>query len=1196
MSGYFGLASGSLTYQEAANTLLAMRFQNNVGDGSITQVELLSDDDRGGGIRIGIYSDNNGSPGQLLMDCGAFTLVTSWNTFVLPTPLAAYTGEYYWLAYILQNSRWIYYGTGAANSKIWRAGQTYGPMPATIAVTGQDNEQYVMRAYVDTTVEPPPPPPPEPWADLVPNFDSIGVTAQMLDFTITGAEMRYRKLGNTFWIPGIRMSFCQDGFWRSVIIGNDTPNGLFSNTDYEVQVTFTDSTNNTYTVTKTVRTLNDNPAIGTNYSYVAPTGADSSDRGSINLPYRTIQYAVGRAAPGSTIMVRQGTNHEEVTVAVSGTIDNYITIMPYNNEQVIIEGDNIRDWGFRVTGDYVRICQGFTIQNTLGTAEDGGGVTFDDCYGGICEENTMIDVAMGGSGVGASGIRLNYAGNTLVQNNVLFRTRLGDSSAICRRHSANGNCIRHNKIHSIDNYWWDGIVCYPEDDSFYEHAEESIHHNDISGVHDDVLQLDGGGINARVWANKITPPFMLGPSLCGVRIGPAFVFRNIIIMDNRCEGAWKMGDETVSSCGDKFVYHNTIYTSGVGQDNVKQTNGDMGRYHFKNNIVLSSRYIYEMGYAPTAGGPNDMDYNNLYTTDGGRFTKWTASVTYPTLAQHQAGTGMDLHSISDPNNKFVAPSIYDFRLVSDSPNIDKGIPLTGFNDENSLWPTIGLAPDLGAFESDGSITQELPIAGFTATPISGPAPLSVTFINTSAGGPAEYTWDFGDGSMPLVTQDATVLHSFTQSSVVKLTASNNTGITEATVVITVSGSPPPETYTITTATVGNGSVSISPSSVNNTYESGTELVITANPAIGWQFAGWSGSITSLVNPLVTVINSNLSLTATFEQIPVTLTIAISGQGSTVPSTGTAAYHYGDIIDVTAIPASSWQFKHWLENSNIISTNAQISVAIGETNRTITAVFEEVVVPPNEYLVSISVVGMGTTSPMGATLYPENSTITVNQQAVSNWVFDHWEVNGNTVLSDSLYLTINENTNIIAYFIQITHVLIMGVVGQGTTVPSVGEHNYVHGAEVDLVGIPSAGWIFVRWEENGTQISVNQTLGIIMDADRSIVAIFEEVIVPPEQHSVSIAIIGSGETIPAADTYLVNDGELLQLEAVPAEGWKFDHWEGNLSGSIPSAEITVLSNLSITAVFSESTTPAPFPVGVALAGALVVGILIVAKKK
>ncbi len=74
-----------------------------------------------------------------------------------------------------------------------------------------------------------------------------------------------------------------------------------------------------------------------------------------------------------------------------------------------------------------------------------------------------------------------------------------------------------------------------------------------------------------------------------------------------------------------------------------------------------------------------------------------------------------------------------------------------------------------------------PIADFTATPLEGLSPLTVTFTDRSYGGPTRLTWDFGDGSP--VANGSSVNHLFTETGKeynVTLTASNGHGSSTAT--------------------------------------------------------------------------------------------------------------------------------------------------------------------------------------------------------------------------------------------------------------------------------------------------------------------------------------------------------------------------------------------------------------------------------
>ena len=67
-----------------------------------------------------------------------------------------------------------------------------------------------------------------------------------------------------------------------------------------------------------------------------------------------------------------------------------------------------------------------------------------------------------------------------------------------------------------------------------------------------------------------------------------------------------------------------------------------------------------------------------------------------------------------------------------------------------------------------------PTPDFTATPLSGTAPLAVSFTDASAGGPTAWSWNFGDGSTS-TAQNPTHTYTAPGTYDVTLTASNATG-------------------------------------------------------------------------------------------------------------------------------------------------------------------------------------------------------------------------------------------------------------------------------------------------------------------------------------------------------------------------------------------------------------------------------------
>ncbi|TFH13035.1 hypothetical protein E4H04_12700, partial [Candidatus Bathyarchaeota archaeon] len=70
-------------------------------------------------------------------------------------------------------------------------------------------------------------------------------------------------------------------------------------------------------------------------------------------------------------------------------------------------------------------------------------------------------------------------------------------------------------------------------------------------------------------------------------------------------------------------------------------------------------------------------------------------------------------------------------------------------------------------------------------------------------------------------------------------------------------------YTLTVNTVGSGSVSKSPNQAS--YASGSSVTLTATPASGYVFSGWSGALTGSTNPRSIVMDGNKQVTATFTE-------------------------------------------------------------------------------------------------------------------------------------------------------------------------------------------------------------------------------------------------------------------------------------------------------------------------------------------
>ncbi|NIM13446.1 MAG: PKD domain-containing protein [Candidatus Aminicenantes bacterium] len=155
----------------------------------------------------------------------------------------------------------------------------------------------------------------------------------------------------------------------------------------------------------------------------------------------------------------------------------------------------------------------------------------------------------------------------------------------------------------------------------------------------------------------------------------------------------------------------------------------------------------------------------------------------------------------------------------------------------------------------------------------------------------------------------------------------------------ISGGVPPVQYTLTTNTVGNGSITLNPP--GGVYDEGTVVTLTAVPDAGWQFDGWSGDLSGTQNPTTITMNSNKNVTATFSEVPpeyYTLTVTTVGNGSVTLDPPGGTYPQGTVVTLTAVPDSGWQFDYW---SGDLSGSANPTTITMNSDKNVTANFSEI---------------------------------------------------------------------------------------------------------------------------------------------------------------------------------------------------------------------------------------------------------------
>jgi hypothetical protein len=129
--------------------------------------------------------------------------------------------------------------------------------------------------------------------------------------------------------------------------------------------------------------------------------------------------------------------------------------------------------------------------------------------------------------------------------------------------------------------------------------------------------------------------------------------------------------------------------------------------------------------------------------------------------------------------------------------------------------------------------------------------------------------------------------------------------------------------------------------------------------------------------------------------------------------------------------------------------------------------------------------------------------------------------------------------------------------------------YSYGDSVELTAVPAPGWIFSRWSSDLTGSDNPAT--ITMDGNKSVTAVFLQ------QYTLTLTVTGSGTVTRSPDLTEYTHGTEVTLRAVPATGWTFRHWTGDLTGSANPTTLVMNGNEVATAVFGIVPAP-PHPPG------------------
>lgn len=386
-----------------------------------------------------------------------------------------------------------------------------------------------------------------------------------------------------------------------------------------------------------------------------------------------------------------------------------------------------------------------------------------------------------------------------------------------------------------------------------------------------------------------------------------------------------------------------------------------------------------------------------------------------------------------------------FLVVGEQTDIGDGTPITftveGVDAEityfdpeyRKIWGTgCGGIEDAICFDSEEIWEVDLKVPVYTLTVTStGCAPIYV-----------EYTPSVGDG---LVTDTVPISQTrqFTapRDTDIVLTADASAPCCAFDSWVVDGGAPITDTQTVTvtlsdadreavasshergpfTLTVGEaegGEVTVDPDQAE--YDCGTTATLTATADVGWTFDGWTGDVVTETNPLSITLYNDTVVTPVFALEEYTLTAVADPPegGSIIKDPDQATYHYGDVVTVTAVPTTGWEFVEWSGALSGVDTT-QILTMTGHT--VITATFQQLYTLTvtsdgcceilAEYDGITETVAAGGTEDIAD--LSDGTVVTLTAQTVELCSFQGWTVDGSPVEGNPIAVTMDGDKEAVA---------------------------------------------------------------------------------------------------------------------------------------------------------------------------------------
>jgi hypothetical protein len=320
---------------------------------------------------------------------------------------------------------------------------------------------------------------------------------------------------------------------------------------------------------------------------------------------------------------------------------------------------------------------------------------------------------------------------------------------------------------------------------------------------------------------------------------------------------------------------------------------------------------------------------------------------------------------------------------------------------------------------------------------------------------------------------------------------------------------------------------------------------------------WSGDVLSTSSSVNLIMFSSKSVTVDFiKQCVLIVDVKPPEGGTTTPLPGIYLWDIGSTIPAIAIPAPNYRFDRW--NDSITDTSNSIT-SILNSDTHLTAFFIR------QYNLILNVVpsnGGSITSSAQTYTLDEGSSVTLTAVPQPGFRFNGWQ---GDVSSSNLSITVimNGNRNISVHFIRIYNLTVTANPLQGGIISQSGIFD--EGDSVILNAVAVRGYRFDHWNF-GASSSLSPQISIRMDKDLVATAFFTPVF--------TLTIINNapdGGSLNVTSGIQVDKDQEVTLIATPNQNFRFDRFEGDASGNIPTIKIKMDKDKIVSVFFMRQYT-------------------------